>query len=647
MSEKASRERVNRPQNKGVSHRVAQTPTRQVEESGPYNAQEAISNNDLSSFAQTIESLSKLDKPAQSRSLIQLQRSHGNRYVQRVVAGLHTRSAESQSKPATQPIVQRYQAGVTGHEGETEALREIGFSEDDAEKAYIGNWLRDFSQLIAFDDSFKTKAKKTVVPWIGLGEFGESFSLDDLGVYVPSEHMDNPLGGGTVEDPLNANKDFSHLSNRQTKAQKQLDSQAANYEAAAKKANLPEYIGRSKQSASNTLKNAYQQGRTDRPTGMRLMGEALHAVEDYFAHTNFTEIAIWVMAQEGLVKAKEALSKTHGMEMAGGMDASGVMPQLIAGTYKPGGNDMVSLLETVKTQLDTKQFIYAALKGMIRAGAINLATVTSALAKYGVGVPAGVIGGAGGAIGSGAVGLVEGASKGIDEGAASGEASGHAMGRAALGPMYGDALGNELAGIGHYLGAAEGMVEGAGSGLWQGMKSGAKKGFNAGLDTVGGAAGKGAAAATKFAGEVTIVGGKIVITAAVAEMLLTTPAIAAMVYGAIKILHALINEILDKMTAKQTAQAVKESPVDPKTGKQTVTHSVLAKDSPDNPIWKPSSALFKEAVKGVGGVLHNAWNMSVADSDVNAQIDQALDKYIAVPDHTADAWWRQPLLKEL
>src|SRR5207249_4034573 len=112
------------------------------------------------------------------------------------------------------------------------------------------------------------------------------------------------------------------------------------------------------------------------------------------------------------------------METVGGMDRKG-RPRLLAGTYKPGGNDAVSALETLKTQLNTRQFIYATLKGLIRAKAINLGVVAKALSRYGIGLPAGVIAGAGGAIGSGAVGLVEGASKGMDEEARAGEAAGY------------------------------------------------------------------------------------------------------------------------------------------------------------------------------------------------------------------------------
>jgi hypothetical protein len=585
--------------------------------------------------AQAIQDADQNTLPTAQQGAIQHQRLHGN-------ASLQRKLAKTQARRNTANTVQRYQAGSTGHEAERQSLQSVGFTEDEAEKVYIGNWLRDFSQLIAYDNSFKSKAKKVLVPIIGLGEFGEGFSMDDLGVYVPSEHMDNPLGGTTVEDPQQPNKDYTHLSKQQKADQKQLDSQKDQYEKAAAAANLPAYIGRSRTHAGNNFKRAYRTGRN--PEGLRVMGDGLHAVEDYFSHTNFTEIAIWKLAQEGDPKAKAMLGKTNQMEMAGGTDTKG-RPKLVAGTYKPGGNDTVSLLETIKTQLETKQFIGATLKGLIRTGAIGMSMITEALAQYGIGGVLGVAGGAVGGVGGALSGAVEGAGKGMDEGAASAEASARSAGYSLLGEYGGRQLGEEMAGVAHYFGAATGAVGGAAEGIWEGAKSGAKKGWNFGFGTLGGYAGKGAAAATKGAGEVAIVGGQIVLTARVVGLLLANPAIAAPVYATIKGIGLLIDEVIEHYVQKATQQAAAESPIDPATGKRTITHSEIAKDAPEHPIWHSSSALADVAVQGLGRVMQEAWSSKLAPEALDAKVDQELDKYISFP--ADNDWWRARLRQEM
>jgi hypothetical protein len=305
----------------------------------------------------------------------------------------------------------------------------------------------------------------------------------------------------------------------------------------------------------------------------------------------------------------------------------------------------VSLLETIKTQLETKQFIGATLKGLIRTGAIGMSMITEALAQYGIGGVLGVAGGAVGGVGGALSGAVEGAGKGMDEGAASAEASARSAGYSLLGEYGGRQLGEEMAGVAHYFGAATGAVGGAAEGIWEGAKSGAKKGWNFGFGTLGGYAGKGAAAATKGAGEVAIVGGQIVLTARVVGLLLANPAIAAPVYATIKGIGLLIDEVIEHYVQKATQQAAAESPIDPATGKRTITHSEIAKDAPEHPIWHSSSALADVAVQGLGRVMQEAWSSKLAPEALDAKVDQELDKYISFP--ADNDWWRARLRQEM
>ena len=68
----------------------------------------------------------------------------------RTRTNVFTRLQRSYGNAAVQGLVQRYQAGETGHGGiEQRALTspEVGMSADDASQVYFGNWLRDLSQL--------------------------------------------------------------------------------------------------------------------------------------------------------------------------------------------------------------------------------------------------------------------------------------------------------------------------------------------------------------------------------------------------------------------------------------------------------------------------------------------------------------------
>jgi hypothetical protein len=120
------------------------------------------------------------------------------------------------SNSPTPPIaIQRYQAGEQGHSGiEEQSLISVGFSDKEASEIYFGNWLRDFSQLNGSGNRMAQNhllSLFTVIQVLGWGEFNREVKPDELGTYVPSEHLDNPnagaLGPGvpadkaTIEDP--------------------------------------------------------------------------------------------------------------------------------------------------------------------------------------------------------------------------------------------------------------------------------------------------------------------------------------------------------------------------------------------------------------------------------------------------------------
>src|SRR5438093_6395550 len=132
--------------------------------------------------------------------LLALQQSAGNAAVaQALQAG--TRSVPDQAAAPEAPSVQRYQAGEPGHGGiEAEALHQSGFggtmTGGEIGSIYFGNWMRDFSQIGNAHDP-KLLAVLNV---LAMGEFNRQLSAEEIGGYLPSEHLDRPTTGVTKSD---------------------------------------------------------------------------------------------------------------------------------------------------------------------------------------------------------------------------------------------------------------------------------------------------------------------------------------------------------------------------------------------------------------------------------------------------------------
>lgn len=92
----------------------------------------------------------------------------------------------------------------------------MGFTDEERRSIYFGNWLRDYSQLLdpkivrkqdapkSFPSKLSRAALTQLVDTLALKEFHDLQSTpqgrdaytvipDMLGVYRPSEHIDNPL----------------------------------------------------------------------------------------------------------------------------------------------------------------------------------------------------------------------------------------------------------------------------------------------------------------------------------------------------------------------------------------------------------------------------------------------------------------------
>jgi hypothetical protein len=222
--------------------------------------------------------------------------------------------------------------GSFGHGSIAQTLREVGFSDEQCKAVYFGNWLRDHSQLVdpklvrPVDESavapevlaqigtayirLSRERLAKIVDLLALKEFA---SLQDtpegrqaykvtpamLGVYLHHEHIDNPLElDPNAYDPRQIDPDFKPSA----------------FPGDARLTVLPKrsikrYMRRSIAYVQSRLAAAKRQGAT--PAGMRHLGEALHVLEDYFAHSNFVELCLKRVARDDVLVWTTPLEKVH------------------------------------------------------------------------------------------------------------------------------------------------------------------------------------------------------------------------------------------------------------------------------------------------------------------------------------------------
>lgn len=195
-----------------------------------------------------------------------------------------------------------------GHESVEDEARlrmdpALRFSPAEGNLIYFGNWLRDYSQAIdpkiirrpdeSITSGLTRPAMTQIVDLLAELHFiEEKGDLDQrsrslfrvtpakLGVYRPEEHIDNPKGieDGRADDPA--------FRGDWTEAEVAIDPvrNMKNYIA------TPGPWATSSAYITSELRQAVALGRT--PEGFRRLGQALHVLEDFFAHSNWCELAL-------------------------------------------------------------------------------------------------------------------------------------------------------------------------------------------------------------------------------------------------------------------------------------------------------------------------------------------------------------------
>ncbi|KAI1652005.1 heterokaryon incompatibility Het-C [Daldinia loculata] len=173
------------------------------------------------------------------------------------------------------------------------------------QRTYFGNWLRDYSQAIDVGSLKGVNAATIrilvwVLSFLANGYATEEFEVTEerLGVYRPEEHIDNPLG---YADGLDARTFDKRLRGPVLPVETEIDPRTGmkNYIAneqgnwATSAGYLRFSFGRSVHFGRLYNHGSHGRGKEeDLCEALRCLGQALHCMEDFSAHSNYCELAL-------------------------------------------------------------------------------------------------------------------------------------------------------------------------------------------------------------------------------------------------------------------------------------------------------------------------------------------------------------------
>ncbi|KAI0455966.1 heterokaryon incompatibility Het-C [Xylaria acuta] len=173
------------------------------------------------------------------------------------------------------------------------------------QRTYFGNWLRDYSQAVDVGSLKGVNAETIrilvwVLSFLANGYATEEFEVtaQRLGVYRPEEHIDNPLG---YADGKDAREFDPRLRGPVMPEETEIDPHTGmkNYISnergnwATSIGYLRFSIGRSIHFGRLYTSGAHGRGNEeDLCEALRCLGQALHCMEDFSAHSNYCELAL-------------------------------------------------------------------------------------------------------------------------------------------------------------------------------------------------------------------------------------------------------------------------------------------------------------------------------------------------------------------
>lgn len=222
-------------------------------------------------------------------------------------------------------------------------------------RTYFGNWLRDYSQAIDVGSLKGVNAPTIrIIVWVlsflAHGYATEEFEVTEerLGVYRPEEHIDNPLG---YADGKDAREYDPRLRGPVHPGELEIDPKTGmkNYIANEEAANIQKWKTTSAGYIRFSLSRCIHYGRlytsgshgkgkeSDLCEALRCLGQALHTLEDFPAHSNYCELVLIDMDER---RHRESSVFPHvGVHTKKRLDNGKVVWPLVTGTF--GGVDFL------------------------------------------------------------------------------------------------------------------------------------------------------------------------------------------------------------------------------------------------------------------------------------------------------------------
>ncbi|KAH6650075.1 heterokaryon incompatibility protein Het-C-domain-containing protein [Chaetomium tenue] len=220
-------------------------------------------------------------------------------------------------------------------------------------RVYFGNWLRDYSQAIDVGTvkAVSAEAIRLLLCILGFVTFGYGsgefeVTADRLGCYRPEDHIDNPKNYADNVDATDYDPRLRGLVDESVELAIDEETGMKNYIANENAGIMTSAqhvrrlftkcirLGRS-YGQSNNKKELYE--------ALRLLGTGLHCLEDFFAHSNYTELALIELGERGVFPHVGSNTK---LRIPG---ARGSVYPLVTGTF--GG---VDFLHSVTGELSDK-----------------------------------------------------------------------------------------------------------------------------------------------------------------------------------------------------------------------------------------------------------------------------------------------------
>ncbi|KAF9774953.1 hypothetical protein IL306_006952 [Fusarium sp. DS 682] len=253
---------------------------------------------------------------------------------------------------------------------QAKALNGKKFNKINVSRVYFGNWLRDYSQAVDVGTvkSVSAEAIRLLLCVLGFMTFGYGsgefeVTAERLGCYRPEDHIDNPKDYAENVDARQYDERLRGPVDEDRELSIDPETGMKNY-IANERARIMTSARHVKKLFSGTIElgRRYKdsQRKADKYEALRLMGTGLHCLEDFFAHSNYCELALIELGERDVFPH---VGRNTQIEIEG---ARGPVYPIVTGTF--GGVDFLhSVTGEVSDKLTQNEI--EELEGTLQQGA--------------------------------------------------------------------------------------------------------------------------------------------------------------------------------------------------------------------------------------------------------------------------------------